>query len=109
MKDRTDITGFRAHRGLGHRRRESVTDSIESSRTTLVINMAIEAVCAVLLIVGFTYLLRFLFLWRYRMIDLYFRLFAGGIFFFASVWAVFLVSRLRKYYRRLRELSHSRG
>ena len=108
MDNMNDTHHLRARWNIS-KRRQSITESIDGMRSTILINMAVEALCTVFLIVGFVYLIRFLFFWRGRMIDLHFKLFVGAIVLFAAVWTVFTARKLCRYYRRLQEISQHRN
>jgi len=81
------------------RSRPSIYESISKSRTTLLINMVIECVTAVIMIAGFTYLIRFLFYRRNSIVDIYFNIFLGTIIVFAIGWSIFILIKLRDNYR----------
>lgn len=81
------------------RSRPSIYESINKSRTTLLINMVIEGAAAVIMIVGFTYFIRFLFYWRTRIVDVYFNISLGTIIFFAVGWSTYIFTKLRDHYK----------
>lgn len=80
------------------RGRPSISESINKSRTTLLINMVIEGAAAVIMIVGFTYFIRFLFYWRNSMVDVYFNISLGTIIFFVIGWSTYIFTKLRNNY-----------
>ena len=67
--------------------------------------MVIEIACAVILMIGFFYLFRFLFNRRDLMVELHFNIFLGAVIVFAIAWSVYVFTKLIKYYRRFKEVS----
>ena len=67
--------------------------------------MVIEIACTVILIIGFIFLIRFLFYWRDNIIELHFNIFLGVVIVFAIAWSVYIFTKLIKYYRRFKEVS----
>ena len=91
------VPNFKRSRGR-IRSRPSISESISKSRTTILINMVIEGAAAVIMIAGFTYLIRFLFYWRNRMVDIHFNVFLGTLVFFAVGWSTYIFIKLRNHY-----------
>ena len=83
--------------------RLSVTESIRTSRTTILVNMIIEISTTLILIFGCVYLTRFLIYFRYRINDLYFNIFLGTILFCSLGWSIYIVIQLRNNYRLFKE------
>ena len=94
------------HGYLGRfRRRESVSESIGSSPTTILINMMIEGIAALILLFGVLYLLRFLFMFRDRIQEFHFKLFIIAIVFFSAAWGTHIAFKLRSHYLNYRKAS----
>lgn len=89
--------------GERFRRRESVSKSIGSSPSTILMNMIIEGIAALILIFGVVYLARFLFVFRSGMEELHFNVFMAALVFFTVGWGTHIVLKLRTYYRNYRE------
>ena len=66
---------------------------------TLLINMFVEAACALILLMGLIYFVRFLFYWRPNMNDQYFTFFLGAIILLSVGWAAYILMKLRSHYR----------
>jgi len=87
------------------RRRVSVSESIGSSPTTILINMMIEGIAALILFFGILYLLRFLFMFRDRIQELHFKVFIIAIVFFSAAWGTHIAFKLRSHYLNYRKAS----
>lgn len=90
------------------RHRSHIAESIAQSRMTLLINMFIEAVCALILLVGFLYFVRFLFFWRSNMNDQYFTFFLGAIILLCVGWFAYITMKLRSHYRLYKAAGRAR-
>ena len=66
--------------------------------------MVIEIASAVILVIGFIILIRFLFYRRDRIVELQFNIFLGAVIVFAIAWSVYIFTKLIKYYRRFKEV-----
>jgi len=93
--------------GTRHRRAH-VAESISRSRMSLLINMFIEAACALILLAGFIYFVRFLFFWRPNMNDQYFMFFLWAIILLCFGWAAYIAMKLRNHYRLYKASGHAR-
>jgi hypothetical protein len=80
-----------------------VAETIGKSRTTILINMILEIVCAVILMVGIIYFTIFLIYFRRNMIELYFRIFLGVIILFTLGWFVYFIIKFREHYYQLKK------
>ena len=81
------------------RNKPSVAETISKSRTTILVNMIIEIVCAMVLIIGVIYFIRFLIYFRNKMVELYFRIFLGTVILFTAGWSVYFFIKLYEHYR----------
>ncbi len=104
MDEPQKVPGFRRSRRRAVRK-PSIAESISKSRTTILINMVIEAACAVILIIGFLYLIRFLIFWKERMVELHFKIFLGTAIFFAIGWSFYIFWKLFSHYKLLKKVS----
>ena len=84
------------------RRRESVTESINSSPATILLNMSIELIGVLVLMFGVVYLVRFLFACRVMMDDMHFKFFLVAIVFMAVGWCAHIGIKLRSYLKNYR-------
>ena len=85
-------------------KQRSVIDSIYTSRTTVFINLAIMIISGVLLIIGLSYIIRFLFMQRENMEPIHFYIFIGTILLVAGFWLLYFFYKLKSYYLALRRL-----
>ncbi len=86
------------------RRRKSTAESIANSRLTVLINMGIEIIAALIMAVGLLYLVRYMFHFRHRMVDTYFDIFFWAIVIFAVGWGTYIAIKLRTHYLLFRKL-----
>ena len=84
-------------------RRRSVQETINASPLTIFINLLIELFAAAVMIVGLSYLVRFMFLFRDRFDQTYYKYMLIFIMFFAVAWGTHILFRLIKQYRDYRE------
>ena len=84
------------------RKQKSVVDSIYTSRTTVLVNLIIMIVSGLIMIVGLSYIIRFLFMQRVNMEPVQFGIFIGTIFLLAGFWLLYFFYKLKSYYLFLR-------
>ena len=89
-------------------RRRSTAESIAASKMTVLINMGIEIVAALIMAVGLTYLLRYMFHFRHRMVESHFNAFVWVIGIFAVGWGTYIALKLRRHYLLYKELRSTR-
>ena len=70
--------------------------------------MGIEIVAALIMAVGLTYLVRYMFHFRHRMIETHFNAFIWAIGIFAVGWGTYIAIKLRRHYLLYKELRTSR-
>ena len=80
------------------RRHQSIRETISAAPSTMFINLLIELAAAIIMIVGLLFLVRFLFLFRDRYQEGYFRFILYFIIFFAVGWGTHLAFKLRSHY-----------
>ena len=83
------------------RRSPKVTEAINNSRTTIIVNMTVEFFSALVLLIGIIYFFRFMILFRDRMVDTYFRIFLGAMLVFSAGWFSFIFIKIREHFRLL--------
>ena len=86
------------------RKKRSIVDSIYTSRTTVLVNLIIMIVSGLLLIVGLSYIIRFLFMQRVNMEPVQFGIFIGTILLLAGFWLLYFFYKLKSYFLFLRRL-----
>lgn len=84
---------------------KETTESIGSSRSTLIINLAIDIFSGIIFIVGFWYLIKFFLLRREHLDPAFFHTWLGIIFLIALFWLAFFVVRIRHRYMLLKKHS----
>ena len=89
---------------LREKRRKSVSESIQRSRTTILINMAIEVLSGLIYAVGVFYAVRILNIRRSQMETVHYRIILGSILSISCVWFVILIAKARSNYIRLRKI-----
>lgn len=82
-----------------YRKQPGIYESFLKSHTTILINMIIEFTAAIIMIIGVSYFIRFLFYRRNNINEVYFNIFLGAIFFFAVGWLTYIFINLRNHYR----------
>lgn len=90
---------------LRERKRANVSESIGKSRTTVIINMIINITSGMIFAVGLFYVMRFLNMRKPYMDPMQYRIFIGAFIFISCGWFAFLVVRVRRHIKRLREIS----
>ena len=90
---------------LRERKRASVSESIGNSRTTVIINMIINITSGMIFAVGLFYVMRFLNMRKPYMDPMQYRIFIGAFIFISVGWFAYLVVRIRRHIKRLREIS----
>ncbi|MFC1538733.1 hypothetical protein ACFL6H_04855 [Candidatus Latescibacterota bacterium] len=85
------------------RRSQKVTEAIYNSRTTIIVNMVIEFFSALVLFIGIIYFFRFMFIFKNRMVETYFRIFLGAMFVFSAGWFSFIFLKIREQFRQLKK------
>ncbi len=86
------------------RKQRSVVDSSHTSRTTALINLIIEIISGLILIVGLSYIIRFLLMRRELMTPVQFKIIIGTILLLAGFWLLYLFYKLKSHYMFLRRL-----
>ncbi len=86
------------------RRHRSTAESIANSKLTVLINMGIEIIAAVIMAVGLTYIVRYMFHFRHRMVETYFNIFVWAIVIFAVGWGTYIAIKLRGHFLLFRQL-----
>ena len=98
-------SGRRRLSELRERKRASVSKSIGNSRTTVIINMIINITSGIIFAVGLFYVMRFLNMRRPYMDPMQYRIFIWAFIFISCGWFAYLVLRVRRHIKRLREIS----
>lgn len=98
-------TGRQRLESIRARRERGMLGSPRHAKNTVVINMAIEAVSAVIYLVGVWYAIRFLNIRRPFMEEMHFRIIVGVFLLVTVVWASFLVRRVLHNIQRYKDLS----
>ena len=105
LRDRSNIQfGKRRLRELRDKKRPSVDDTIKNSRTTVLINIAIEIFSGILFMIGLVYAIRFLNLRRPFIGDTHYLVMFWGFLVIGVGWFVWLLMRMRRKVNRLFEL-----
>lgn len=84
------------------RTRPSVRDSIDRARSTLLINLLIEIIAALILIAGIGFTVKFLYNRRVNLDPAKFKLYIEIIVFFTVGWLTYVGFKIRAKYRLLR-------
>lgn len=98
-------SGRRRLSELRERKRASVSESIGNSRTTVIINMIINITSGIIFAVGLIIVLKFLNMRKPYMDPMQYRIFIGAFIFISAGWFTWLVIRIRRHIKRLREIS----
>ena len=93
---------------LREKKRPGVQESIRHARSTVFINIVIEAISALIFVVGVFYAIRFLNLRKPFMEPLQYRIIIGSFTVISIVWFGFLLGKVRKNVLRLREISRDK-
>jgi len=80
------------------RRSPKVTEAINKSRSTIIINMTIEFLSALVLLIGIIYFFRFMIFFRSKMVDTYFRIFLGAMLVFSAGWFSYIFLKIREHF-----------
>jgi len=81
------------------------TVSIRRARTTVIINILIEICSGLIFCVGALYAVRFLNIRRPFMEPMHYRLFLSSFGIVSAGWLFFLIGKIRRNWKHLRELS----
>ena len=112
MSKNTDNRGIASSRDRIAELRESRRRTLEplnSSRTTVIINMLIGITSGIIFLVGITVVVRFLVFQRASMGENSFRIFIGLILSVGVFWFIYLAIRIRGHLARLSEISSKKA
>ena len=89
---------------LKERKRTSAAESINKSRTTILINMTIAFVSGILFAVGIIYIIRIIHIRKPFIEPGQYKLLMGVLAFIVCAWIVILSLRIRKYFKLYRKV-----
>lgn len=90
---------------LRERERESVSETIQGSRTTILINMFIQIAAGLIYAVGLYVIIQFLNLRKTLMNPLQYKIYFGAFTAISCGWYIYLFIKIRSYYKRFRNAS----
>ena len=97
-------SGRRRLSELRERKRTSVAESINKSRTTILINMTIAVVSGLLFAIGLIYVIRIIHIRKQFIDPEMYKILIGLLSFIACAWIVILILRIRKHLRLYRKV-----
>ena len=98
-------SGKRRLETLRETRRVSTHETVNRSRTTVMINIGIELLSACIYIVGISYAFMFLSMRKPFMDPLHYRLFIGAFIAVSAVWLTLLTRKVIRNILRYREIT----